>query len=145
MSSLRTTGLVAGLVFVLAACGSGVAVASDGQESEAVSAGPLVFTVDDVSGDEALAEGQLSIEDCALLITPDFRSLLLVWPPDRATHDSDQNQIEFIQPDQSTFVLEDQMQVGVGGSIAELSNLSLASGIDSACTFDDVWVVTSFL
>ena len=63
------TGLVAGLVFVLAACGSGVAVASDGQESEAVSAGPLVFTVDDVSGDEALAEGQL----CLLYTSPSPR------------------------------------------------------------------------
>ena len=137
--------LVAGLMFVLAACGSGDAVASDDQQSEAVSTGPLVFTVDDVSGDEALAEGQLSVEDCALLITPDFGSLLLVWPTDRATYDPDQNQIEFIQPDQSTFVLDDQMQVGVGGSIAEVSNLSLASEIDSGCTFDGAWVVTSFL
>ena len=138
------TGLVAGLVFVLAACG-GDGGASDGQQSEGVSAGQLVFTVDDVSGDEALAEGQLSIEDCALLITPDFGSLLLVWPPDRAMYDPDGNQIEFIQPDQSTFVIDDQMQVGVGGSIAEVSNLSLASEIDSGCTFDGAWVVTSFL
>ena len=130
-------------VLVFAACG-GDGDASNSQLAEGSPAGPLVFTVDDVSGDEALAEGQLVIEECAVLVAEDFGRLLLVWPPNRATWDSELNAIEFIQPDETTIVLVDEMELGVGGSVA-VAGLDLATPIDSGCTYDNAWVVTSFL
>ena len=130
------------LLLVAAGCGSQEPAATGSQDES----DPLVITSENLAGDEELAEGVLEIAECAVLATADFGRLLLLWPPEVASWNPDQREVEFTQPDEAVVALQDGATLGVGGSLVDdLSSISLATTISPDCEYTAAWAVTSFI